>query len=80
MKDIEDRVGEVIMSGFPMPAKIACVRPEHDLVDDLLLDSLDLVSLAIKVEDEFRVQISDDMADGWRKVSDVVKTIKERLP
>lgn len=80
MKDIEDRVGEVIMAGFPMPDAITRIMPTHNLTDDLALDSLDIVSLATKVEDEFNIRLSDDVIDVWRTVADVARSVKAQLP
>jgi acyl carrier protein len=46
-------------------------------IDDLGADSLDMAELAIKFEQEFGVQISDEAAESIRTVGDVVKFIEK---
>ena len=41
-------------------------------VDDLNLDSLDIVELMMKMEDEFGVEIPEEDAEGLKTVQDVV--------
>lgn len=54
------------------------VTAETRLREDLGFDSLDQVSAVIEVEHEFGVQISDDDADTFRTVGDIVKFIDGR--
>ena len=54
------------------------VTDDQSLLDDLALDSLDRVDLAVTLEREFDIKIDDEATDGWRTVADVVKTV-ERL-
>jgi len=41
-------------------------------IDDLNLDSLDIVELMMKMEDEFGVEIPEEDAEGLKTVQDVV--------
>ena len=54
------------------------VTDDQSLLDDLAMDSLDRVDLAVTLEQEFDIKIDDEATDGWRTVADVVKTV-ERL-
>ncbi len=45
---------------------------ETSFVDDLNLDSLDIVELMMKMEDEFGVEIPEEDAEGLKSVKDVV--------
>ena len=45
-------------------------------IDDLGADSLDMAELAIKFEQEFGLQISDEAAESIRTVGDAVKFIE----
>jgi acyl carrier protein len=58
------------------------VEPEEvieaaSFIDDLGADSLDMAELAIKFEQEFGVQISDEAAESIRTVGDAVKFIEK---
>jgi acyl carrier protein len=46
-------------------------------LDDLGADSLDMAELAIKFEQEFGFQISDEAAESIRTVGDAVKFIEK---
>lgn len=45
---------------------------ETNLVDDLNLDSLDIVELMMKMEDEFGIEIPEEDAEGLKTVKDIV--------
>ncbi len=47
--------------------------------DDLEADSLDIVELMMALEDEFKVEISDDDAGKISTIGDVVEYIKDRI-
>ncbi len=50
----------------------AKISLETSFVDDLNLDSLDIVELMMKMEDEFGVEIPEEDAEGLKSVKDVV--------
>lgn len=54
------------------------VRPADDLVADLQLDSLGLVTLVIGLEDRFRVILSEEDAARVRTVADLAALVAER--
>ncbi len=47
-------------------------------VDDLNLDSLDIVELMMKMEDEFGVEIPEEDAEGLKNVQDVVTYLSKK--
>ena len=51
------------------------VTPTSTFVDDLGADSLDIVELIMRFEDEFGIEIPDEKAEKIKTVSDVVKYI-----
>ncbi|MBH48276.1 MAG: acyl carrier protein [Halobacteriovorax sp.] len=57
---------------------IAKINIETSFVDDLNLDSLDIVELMMKMEDEFGVEIPEEDAEGLKKVSDVVNYLQKK--
>jgi acyl carrier protein len=54
------------------------VRPGDDLVSDLQLDSVGLVTLVVGLEDRFRIVLSEEDASGVRTVSDLAALVQER--
>lgn len=61
-----------------------CLKREEDisysdrLVEDLGLDSLEIVSMIVELEGklaDFEIRIDADEADKWRTVEDVINTV-----
>lgn len=57
---------------------IAKINANTTFVDDLNLDSLDIVELMMKMEDEFGVEIPEEDAEGLKSVGDVVNYLKKQ--
>jgi len=55
------------------------VRPEMDLVEDLQLDSLKLLTLAVPVENHFHISLDTANEVRIRRVSDLVSAIEQKL-
>ena len=55
------------------------VTMETDLVEDLGADSLDAVELIMAIEDEFGIQVDDEMAQQIRKVGDIVEFLEKEV-
>lgn len=53
------------------------VRPDMRLVEDLRLDSLKLLTLAVAIEDRFRIRL-DDIESELETVGDLVAAIESR--
>jgi acyl carrier protein len=51
------------------------VTPEKSFVDDLDIDSLSMVEIAVQAEDRFGVKIPDDQLAQLKNVSDAVDYI-----
>jgi acyl carrier protein len=54
------------------------ISAETSFVDDLNLDSLDIVELMMKMEDEFGVEIPEEDAEGLKSVKDVVTYLEKK--
>ncbi len=52
------------------------ILEEHSLVGDLGLDSLELVELVVGVEQIGAFDVSDEEAEGWTCVGNVVDTVE----
>lgn len=70
---IESRVVQTIAEQYGVLASE--IKPESDLYDDLYGDELDLVEMVMALEDEFAFDISDDDAEAFQTVLDVVAHI-----
>ncbi|OIQ19146.1 MAG: acyl carrier protein [Bacteriovorax sp. MedPE-SWde] len=57
---------------------LAKISLETSFVDDLNLDSLDIVELMMKMEDEFGVEIPEEDAEGLKSVKDVVTYLEKK--
>ena len=55
------------------------VTMDADVLDDLGADSLDVVDLIMTLEEEFDVEIPDDVADSIKTVGDVVRYIENNM-
>lgn len=54
----------------------ADITMDSRLVEDLKADSLDFVDLIMSFEDEFKTEFSEDDADEFKTVSDIVNYIE----
>ncbi len=57
---------------------IAKINLETSFVDDLNLDSLDIVEPMMKMEDEFGVEIPEEDAEGLKTVKDIVAYLEKK--
>lgn len=55
------------------------VLTEATKLDDLGVDSIELMEFIINLEDEFALQISDNTIDHMDKVSDLLDYLSEQL-
>lgn len=73
MTEKSDRIDAIIAEHLACEADR--VVPEANLIDDLGADSLDVVELTMAFEEEFRVEIPDDLTEGVCTVDDWHKLI-----
>ena len=52
------------------------VTPAANFVDDLDIDSLSMVEIAVAAQDEFGVEIPDDQLKNLKTVKDVIQFIQ----
>jgi acyl carrier protein len=53
-------------------------RPDDDLITDLQLDSVGLLTLVVGLEDRFRVALAEEDAAGVRTVGDLASLVLQR--
>lgn len=57
----------------------ATLGPDVHLADDLGVDSLALLDLAMRVEDVFDVWLTDDQTQGVQTVRDLSEAVREAI-
>lgn len=72
---IYEKIKEILSAQFEVEQDV--ITPDADLADDLGASSLDLVDLAMSIEDEFGIEVPDDLIETVKTVGDVVKFIEE---
>ncbi|RSN68197.1 MULTISPECIES: acyl carrier protein [Actinomadura] len=53
------------------------VTPEKNFIDDLDIDSLSMVEIAVAAQDEFGVEIPDDELRNLKTVKDVIDFVQK---
>ena len=53
------------------------ITPDSKIIDDLGADSLDVVEMLMKLEDDFGVSVSDEEALALKTVQDIVDIIEK---
>ena len=67
-------LGEIIDEVAGVPADQ--VTPEKTFVDDLDIDSLSMVEIAVAAQDKFGVEIPDDQLKDLKTVQDVIDYVR----
>ena len=74
---LEERIRGVVAR--QLGVERADVVPEANLYDDLGADSLELVELLMALEDEFDIEVPEDVAETITTIADVERYLIEHL-
>lgn len=55
------------------------ITMDSELVDDLGADSLDSIDIVMSVEDEFGIEVPDEVIEDIKTVSDIVDYIESKM-
>ncbi len=77
LEEVDRQVREVLISTFNLSRE--AVTPEATLFQDLDLDSLDAIDLAVKLETETGLKLAETEFRSIRTVKDVVDTIHRKM-
>lgn len=77
MASIQERLKKIIVDQLGVDESE--VVPSASFVEDLNADSLDLVELIMSLEEEFKLQISDEDAEKITTVQEAEDYIEEHL-
>ena len=67
----------IVRQAGRIPPQVA-INADSRLVDDLAIDSLDLVNVVLKIQDQFDVAIDDEDVPNLRSVSDLAAYVDAR--
>jgi acyl carrier protein len=73
-QEIQTGLAEIIDEVAGVPADQ--VTPEKTFVDDLDIDSLSMVEIAVAAQDKFGVEIPDDQLKDLKTVQDVIDYVR----
>ncbi len=73
-----DDLSDCVRSIARIPADVN-IEPESRLVEDLGIDSLDLVSIVLSAQEKYGVAIDEDDVATLRTVADLVSYVGRRL-
>lgn len=77
MSSTEETFRKIVVDHMGVSAEK--VTLDTSLVDDLKLDSLDTVELVMAVEEDFGIEVPDDVAEKCITVRDCIDTIDAAL-
>lgn len=69
-----EKIRDIIVDKLDVEA--SQVTMDTDIMKDLEADSLDAVEVILGVEEEFGLEIPDEAADSFSKVSDIVNYVE----
>lgn len=72
-----DKVKKLIVEQLDVEPE--SITMDTDFMKDLEADSLDAVEIILGVEDEYGIEIPDDVAENFTKVSDIVSYIEANI-
>ncbi len=75
VKMLFDKIREIIVEQLAVePEEISL---DTNLIKDLSADSLDAVEIIMAIEDEYNIEIPDEVAEEFKTVGDIVRYVEE---
>ncbi len=74
--ELQEKVIKLVSEATKMDA--GNISLGTSFIDDLNLDSLDMVELMMKMEDEFGVEIPEDETENLKSIGDIVAYLKSK--
>lgn len=74
---IEEKVVAIIVRELGLEKSV--ISPEKSFIDDLGLDSLDVMTLAMAIEEDFDIEVPDDDVEGIKTIQDVFDYMHKRI-
>ena len=77
-KDILPKLKNIVTPYTQNKTALEYFSFETDLINDLEINSANLVDVVLDVEDEFNIEIDNDSMDGMRTVGDALAIIRNK--
>jgi len=77
MSEVQDKIKQIIVDELGVDE--AEVTENARFIEDLGADSLDLVELVMRFEEEFDIEIPDEDAERIQTIGDATAYLKEKL-
>jgi acyl carrier protein len=77
MENIEQKIVKIIVK--QLKVEVSAVTPEKEFITDLGADSLDMVELMMDIEDEFHIDLNEEIAETLTTVGAVIKHVETSL-
>jgi acyl carrier protein len=74
--ELQEKVIKLVSEATKMDA--ANISADTNFIDDLNLDSLDMVEMMMKMEEEFGVEIPEDETENLKTIGDVTSFLKSK--
>jgi acyl carrier protein len=74
--ELQEKVIKLVSEATKVDAQN--ISQNTNFIDDLNLDSLDMVELMMKMEDEFGVEIPEDETENLKSIGDVINYLKTK--
>lgn len=71
-----DKVKEIIAEQLDVEVEV--IKRETSLMKDLEADSLDAVEIMMALEDEFEIEVPDEVAEGFKNIGDIVSYVESK--
>lgn len=77
MTSLEDKVKQIIVQELGLEEDD--LVPEKSFIEDLGLDSLDVMTLAMAIEEEFDIEVPDDDVEEIKTIQNIIDYLHKRL-
>lgn len=75
--DLWIKVHDILAKQLSVPT--ISITPQARFVEDLMIDSLDSVELVMAMEEEFGIEITDEEAENFKSVADLLQYLERRV-
>jgi len=72
--EIQEKVIKIVSDATKVD--VANIKADTNFIDDLNLDSLDMVEMMMKMEEEFGVEIPEEKTEDLKTINDVADYLK----